>query len=131
MTGTQSAGADETKDPKDVKTTKSLTVNLLDGNTGSINDVRVGIPSVSMKPIPYNELEHELKGYFKAREENEATGQKGNAQGDYEQVVINASPTLRWEEVMKVIDLCTKFTTVKGDKLPAVSLSSYAPDPGG
>ena len=28
MTGTQEAGADETKDPKDVKTTKSLTVNL-------------------------------------------------------------------------------------------------------
>ena len=47
--------------------------------------------------------------------------------GDYEQVVINATPTLRWEEVMKVIDLCTKFTTVKGDKIPAVSLASAGP----
>ena len=132
MTGTQAAGADETKDPKDVKTTKSLTVNLDDGGSGSIATVQVGIPSVAMgKPIPYNELERELRGYFKAREENDASGQKGNAQGDYEQVVINASPTLRWEEVMKVIDLCTKFSTGKGDKLPAVSLSSAGADPGG
>ena len=53
-------------------------------------------------------------GLLQAKDENEAGGQKGNAQGDYEQVVINASPTLRWDEVMKVIDLCTKFTTVKG-----------------
>ena len=131
MTGTQKAGADETKDPKDVKTTKSLTVNLEDRNSGSITDVAVGIPSVSMKPVPYNDLEKELRGYFKAKDENEAGGQKGNAQGDYEQVVINASPTLHWDEVMKVIDLCTKFTTVKTDKLPAVSLSSARPDPGG
>jgi biopolymer transport protein ExbD len=131
MTGTQSAGADETKDPKDVKTTKSLTVQLDDSRSGSITSVQVGIPSVSMKPIPYNDLERELRGYFKAKDENEASGQKSNAQGDYEQVVINASPTLRWDEVMKVIDLCTKFTTVKGDKLPAVSLSSGGPDPGG
>ena len=131
MRGTQAAGADETKDPKDVKTTKSLTVQLDDGGSGAISAVQVGIPDVAMKPVPYNELERELRGYFKAKEENETSGQKGNAQGDYEQVVINASPTLRWEEVMKVIDLCTKFTTVKGDKLPAVSLSSAGPDPGG
>jgi hypothetical protein len=32
---------------------------------------------------------------------------------------------------MKVVDLCTKFTTVKDGKLPAVSLSSARPDPGG
>jgi biopolymer transport protein ExbD len=131
MLGTQKAGSDETKDPKDVKTTKSLTVNLDDNKTGSITDVRVGIPTIAMKPIAYHELESELRGYFKAKDENEAGGQKGNARGDYEQVVINASPTLRWEEVMKVIDLCTKFTTVKTDKLPAVSLSSAGPDPGG
>ena len=129
MTGTQKAGADENKDPKDVKTTKSVIVNLGDNGSGSITDVAVGIPSVSMKPVPFNELERELHGYFKAKDESESGGQKA-AMGDYEQVVINASPTLRWDEVMKVIDLCTKFTTVKGDKLPEVSLSSAGPDPG-
>ena len=130
MTGTQSAGADETKDPKDVKLTKLVVVNLGDRGGGSITDVAIGIPTVSMKNIAYNTLETELRGYFQAKGENEAGGQK-NAQGDYEQVVINASPTLRWEEVMKVIDLCTKFTTIKEGKLPAVSLSPAGPDPGG
>ncbi|MGO9113506.1 MAG: ExbD/TolR family protein [Thermoguttaceae bacterium] len=131
FTGSQPAGADDTKKPEDVKTTKSLTVTLLDrDSTGSISDVQVGIPSVSMKPIPFNDLESELKVYFRAKDENEAGGQKG-AQGDYEQVVINASPTLRWDEVMKVMELCTKFTTVKGDKLPAVSLLAAGEDPGG
>ena len=129
MTGTQAAGSDDTKDPKDVKTTKSLTVSLLDKNTGSITDVLVGIPSVSTKPVPYNDLERELRVYFRAKEENESGGGKANAQGDYEQVVINASPTLRWDEVMKVVNLCTKFTTAKGDKLPSVSFSAAGPDP--
>ena len=131
MTGTQKAGADETKSATDVKPTKSLTVTLLDRNTGSVTDVQVGIPGVAMKAIPFNELERELRGYFKAKDENDSGGQKGGAQGDYEQVVINAAPTLHWEDVMKVIDLCTKFTTVKGDKLPAVSLSLAGADTGG
>ena len=93
---------------------------LLDDNGGgSITDVSVGIPGVSsMKPIPFNELEKELRTYFRAKDENEASGQKGNAQGDYEQVVINASPTLRWEEVMKVMEIFTKFTTAKGESFP-------------
>jgi len=129
MTGTEKAGSDESKDPKDVKTTKSVVVELRDRDSGSITDVQVGIPSVSMKPVQYMDLEKELRVYFKAKEDNDA-GQKGG-QGDYEQVVINASPTLRWEEVMKVVDMCTKFTAGKGDKLPAVSLSAAGPDPGG
>jgi biopolymer transport protein ExbD len=130
MTGTQAAGADENKKPDEVKTTKSLTVTLLDNGTGSLSDVQIGIPDVAMKAIPYNDLERELRTYFRAKDETESGGQKGNVQGAFEQVVINSSPTLRWEEVMKVADMCTKFTTVVGDKLPAVSFSQTAPDPG-
>ena len=48
----------------------------MDRGSGSITDVQVGIPSVSMKPVAYNELERELRGYFKAKDENEAGGQK-------------------------------------------------------
>ena len=59
-----------------------------------------------------------MQVYFKAKEENDSSGQKGNAQGDYEQVVINASPTLRWDEVMNVMELCTKFTTTANGKIP-------------
>jgi biopolymer transport protein ExbD len=132
MTGTQAAGADETKNKDQVKTTESLTITLLDGGTGSLTDVQVGIPSKNlMKSIAYNDLERELRSYFRAKDENEASGQKSNPQGNYDQVVINASTTLRWEEVMKVADLCTKFTTVSGDKLPAVSFSAANNDTGG
>ena len=47
MTGTQKAGADETKDPKDVKTDQ-VADGEPDGRrgSGSITDVPVGIPSV-------------------------------------------------------------------------------------
>ncbi len=128
LQGSQNAGQDETKDPKDVKTTKSLTVALDDSKTGSITAVRVGIPSVSMKAIPFNDLERELRTYFKAKDDSDS-GQKG-VQGDFEQVVISASSTLRWEEIMKVIDLCTKFNTAKGSH-PAVSLFSVGEHAGG
>ena len=130
LNGTQAAGSDETKDSKDVKPTKSLTVALDDNRTGSISSVRVGIPSPSgnmMKAIPFNDLEQELHGYFKAKDDGDTGGKK--AQGDFEQVVISASSTLRWDEIMKVIDLCTKFNTAKGT-LPAVSLFSVGDDPG-
>ena len=97
---------------------------------GTISSVQIGIPSVSMKPVPYNDLEKELRGYFKAKEDNDSSGQKGNSLGDYEQVVINASPTLRWDQVMNVMELCTKFTTTANGKIPSVSLSAAGPDPG-
>jgi len=127
--GGQSAGSDETKDSKDVKPTKSLTVVLNDNHTGSISEVRVGIPDPSgkmMKNVPFNDLEHELHGYFKARDDSDSGGK--TAQGDFEQVIISASSTLRWDEIMKVIDLCAKFNTAKGT-LPSVSLFSVGDDP--
>ncbi len=129
--GTQAAGADDTKDIKDVKPTKTLVVTVLDDNGGgTISTVNVSIPGVSAQgtPVPFNDLEKELRTYFRAKDENEASGQKGNAQGDFEQAVINASPTLRWDEILKVMEIFTRFTTAKGG-LPAVSVSAAGPDP--
>jgi biopolymer transport protein ExbD len=137
MHGTQAAGADEAKSKDEVKTTKSLVVTLKDDNTGTLTGVQVGIPDVGTKDIVATkdnlnyELERELRNYFRAKDENETSGQKSNVQGDFEQVVINASPTIHWEEVMKIVDMCGKFTTVKGDDLRSVSLSPAAPDTGG
>jgi biopolymer transport protein ExbD len=126
--GTERVGGDP-NNPKEVKTTKTLMVTLMDrGGSGTISDVRIGIPSVGEKDIHYDELENELRGYFKAKDDND-TGQKGNAQGDYEQVVVNGSSTLRWDSVFKVMEMFTKFTTAKGD-VPSVSITS-GPDPGG
>src|SRR5208283_4771297 len=48
LTGSQNAGADENKDPKDVKTTRSVVVNLLDENgSGAVSTVQIGDPSVA------------------------------------------------------------------------------------
>ncbi len=69
---------DETKDIKDVKPTKSLIVTLDDRNGGSITDVIVGIPGTNlMKTIAFNDLEKELRGYFRAKDESDTGGQKG------------------------------------------------------
>jgi len=38
---------------------------------------------------------------------------------------------MRWEEVLKVADLCTEFSTVKEEKMPAVSFATIGNDPGG
>ncbi len=129
MTGTKKAGADETQSAKDVKPTKTLLVTLQDGGNGTITDIRIGIPGTNLVKdhVTFNSLDSELGVYFKSKDE--ASGQKGGIQGDFEQVVINSSPTLHWEEVMKVVDKCAQFTTAQ-DKLPSVSFSSGGPDPG-
>ena len=117
LQGTQEAGADDTKDPKDVKPTKSLLVTIVDSNDahGTISSVTVGIPGVGEPvSVPLNDLDKELRTWFTQR--------------NFEQAVINASPTLRWDEVLKVMDMFTKFTTSKGE-IPAVSVSSAGVDP--
>ena len=133
--GKQNAGADETTSAHDVKITKALMVTLLDDNTGSITNIQVaipiqaGIPGVSVKSMSYNELDNELRTHFKSKDENDAGGGGENVQDNFGLVVIIASSTLRWEEVVRVIDKCAKLTTAK-DKTPDVSLFSKGPDPG-
>ena len=104
-------------------------VILLDNGTGSLTDVHVGISGASMKCISCNELDNELRIQFKSKDENDAGGGKVSVQGNFTQLVINASPTLRWEEVVKVIDKCAKLSTAKGET-PSVSVVSTGPDPG-
>jgi biopolymer transport protein ExbD len=129
MPGTQEAGKDPNKKEADVKPTTTLEVRLLDAGTGSLSDIQVGIPGTNLPPksVAYNELERELRTYFRAKDEHDTPDQKGNVQGSYEQVVINASPTLHWEEIMKIVDLCTMFKTGSGN-LPAVSLVQSGPE---
>ena len=108
-------------------------MTLLDdaGTRGSISTVLIGIPGVAHpKPVPLADLEKELRTWFKAKGENKPSRQKGNAQGNFDQVVINASPTLRWDEVLKVMDMVAKFTTTKGE-IPKVSIVATGPEPDG
>jgi biopolymer transport protein ExbD len=95
--GTQSAGQDENKDPNDVKPVKTLTITLASlPNSAGIDVVEVGVPSVGMNRIPLPQLQEKLGEYF-----------KGSADA-FEQVMIQASPNLRWGELMKVVEMCTK-----------------------
>jgi len=115
--GGQAAGNDENKDPKDIKPVKTLTVSLLDKNgDGSLGEVAIGIPSIGMKTIPYNELGDRLHDYFRSKDDDS----KENPDS-FDQLIVQVSPTMHWEEVMKVVDLCTKQSAGKGDKLPGLS----------
>jgi biopolymer transport protein ExbD len=108
MNGQQAAGQDTNKDPKDIKPVKSLLVRLEDtGGGGSIADVRIGISNGDpLKPLPYHELEGALREWIEKQ--------------GFEQLVVQFTPTLHWEEVMKVVDMCAKIPTKEG-KLPEVS----------
>ncbi len=105
--GKVDAGDNTDKKPEDIKPTKSLIVSLMDNDgNGAVADVRIGISTEPLKPIPYNELEPELRDWIQKQ--------------GFEQIVVQSSPTLHWEEVMKVFDMCAKMNTKEG-KLPEVS----------
>ncbi len=106
--GAQSAGDDEKKDPKEVKPVKTLTITLLDEGTGSIKSVMVGVPTVGMQNIPYNELSSEISKYFKGEDQ-------------FEQVIIQAASSLQWEYVMQAMETCSKQTFSDGKKLNKLS----------
>jgi biopolymer transport protein ExbD len=105
--GKEDPGQNENKPPSDIKPVKSLIVNLIDHDSnGALAEVSVGISTEPLKPVPYNELEADLR---------DAVQKQG-----YEQLIVNFSPTLHWEEVMKVVDMCAKMPTKEG-KLPELS----------
>jgi biopolymer transport protein ExbD len=107
--GVTKAGQDETKDPKDVKPVTTLTITVIDEG-GGISLVKVGVPSVGMSDVPFNQLNEKLGEYF-----------KGSA-GAFEQVIIQSTPTLRWGELMRVVEICTNQRRADNTKLDKLSL---------
>jgi biopolymer transport protein ExbD len=102
--GTQSAGQEDTKDPNDVKPVKTLTITVASLG-GGVDVVEVGVPSVApMARIPLASLGEKLSEFF-----------KGSA--EFEQVIIQASPNLRWGELLHVVETCTNQKYANGDKL--------------
>ena len=113
--GGQAAGQDETKDPKDVKPVKTLTITVIDEG-GGISVVQVGVPSVGMNEVPFGQLNEKLGEYFKG---------SGDA---FEQVIIQSTPTLRWGELLRVVEICTNQRFSDGSKLGKLSFVAL---PGG
>jgi biopolymer transport protein ExbD len=136
FSGKENAGQDETKNIKDVKSTHTVVVTLLDENgSGVIKNVQISDPSVpsSLKTLHWDPdmsaLRTELHGYFKPKDAGDSGDQKGAALGNYEQLLVQATPTAHWQDVLKVADVCTEYTTTKEDKIP-ITFGSVPEDPG-
>ena len=112
--GTQSAGQDTNKNPAEIKPVKSLIVNLDDKGSGALSTVGIGISTEPLKDVPYNELESELRDRIQKQ--------------GYEQLIVQFTPTIHWEEIMKVVDMCAKMHT-KDDKLPELSFACVGERP--
>jgi biopolymer transport protein ExbD len=110
IAGGETPGQEPDKDPSKIKPTKSLIVSLMDNaGGGAVADVRIGISTEPLKQIPYNELEGSIRDWVQKQ--------------GFEQLIVQFTPTLHWEEVMKVVDMCAKMTTKEG-KLPELSFLS-------
>ena len=113
--GSTAAGQDESKDPKDVKPVKTLTITVASAG-GNIDVVEVGVPTVGMTQVPFPSLNDKLGEYFKG---------SGDA---FEQVIIQASPNLQWGQLMRVVEICTNQRFSDGAKLGKLSFVTL---PGG
>jgi biopolymer transport protein ExbD len=112
--GQAAAGEDASKDPKDVKPVATLTVSLGAGQDGLISAISLGVPTKGMttippQPPPVQQLDGELKRFF------------GSGADSFEQVVIQAAPNLRYGELMRVVEICSKQTYSDGTRLSKLS----------
>jgi biopolymer transport protein ExbD len=113
-TGKESSGQDTQKNPADIKPVKSLIVNLDDKGGGSLSTVAIGISTEPLKDVPYNELESDVRDWVQKQ--------------GYEQLIIQFTPTIHWEEIMKVVDMAAKIPTKEG-KLPELSYACVGERP--
>jgi biopolymer transport protein ExbD len=99
------AGKDiENKNPLQGMTTLTISV-LADPNSGAISGLKVGETPVTGIAA----LDGELKKLF---------GDEGNP---FDQVIIQVSDSCRYEELMKIIDVCTHQTLPGNKKLSKLS----------
>jgi biopolymer transport protein ExbD len=110
--GGEAAGSDlENKNPLQGMNTLTISVSA-DPKTGGINGLKVGEANVT----GVASLDGRLKELF---------GDQGNP---FDQVIIQVSDSCRYEELMKIIDVCTHQTLPNGKKL---SKLSFVELPGG
>ncbi|MGA2620677.1 MAG: biopolymer transporter ExbD [Thermoguttaceae bacterium] len=112
--GKVAAGQDESKDPNDVKPAKTLLITVADKD-GEIDFLQVGVPSIAPPAqIDFPKLNDTLTQYFKG---------SGDA---FEQVIINGTGTLRWGELMRVVEICANQRFSDGKPLSKLSFSLVA-----
>jgi biopolymer transport protein ExbD len=110
--GAAPAGEQDTNEP--VKPVDTLIVTVILDNSGT-EHITVGVPSVAPpKEVPFNQLNDELGNLF-----------RGSA-GAFEQVLVQASPELRYGELMRVVEVCSN-QIVDGQKLKKLSFVALPP----
>ena len=93
---------------------KSVSIRLQADASGQLASARVGLAPVFDGPgTPENlaKLSARLKSLF------------GLEFGPYEQVLIRVDPDLRYEDLMKVIDVCTQQKLPNGQDLRAINFA--------
>jgi biopolymer transport protein ExbD len=101
--GGKDAGADFSS--KDVpKAVTTLVISVFSNRDGSLGQLAVG-----ETPVGISALENRLQTVF---------GDKSNP---FDQVIINVGPDLRYDELMRVIEICTRQKLPDGSKLSKLS----------
>ena len=107
----QAAGADD-KNLSPVRGLNSLTVTAISDDAGNLKTIAIGDTAVS----GLEDLDRKLKTVL---------GDQGTG---FDQVLIQVSGNLYYEELMQVIDVCTRQKLAGGERL---SKLSFAQLPGG
>jgi biopolymer transport protein ExbD len=93
-------------------TAKTLEVSVFADGAGDVSRVQVGLRVAFQGPADTANL-HKLDQKL-----HEAFAFEGSP---FEQIVIRVAPNLRYEELMKVIDVCTRQKTADGQTLHKIS----------
>lgn len=111
---TKIAGSN-TNDTDPVKSLESLIISIFAGPRGEIGSLAIGEGQVANLP----QLESQLKTIL------------SDPGLPFEQVIIQVASGLRYDELMKVIDICTRQTLKDGQKLTKLSFVELPSGPGG
>jgi biopolymer transport protein ExbD len=114
------AKAQDGEGERAISADKSLEIQLLADANGGVASVKVGLAVVFQGPANTANLallDQRLRGVFQIR----TTA--------YEQVLIRVAPGLRYEELMKVVDVCTRQKMPDGERLRKISFEELPETP--
>jgi biopolymer transport protein ExbD len=106
----KAAPGENTSITEAVKSAKTLTISVFAEPSGGVSTYRIGEASVPTISV----LDAKLKAIF---------SDPGNG---FEQVLIQVGKALRYDELMKVVEVCTRQTLPDGSKLSKLSFVEAA-----
>jgi biopolymer transport protein ExbD len=99
------AGSNE-KNPNPVQGMNTLTISVLGSADGSIRQIAIGDTPIA----GLGALDAKLKSIF------------GDPKLSYDQVILQLGSSLNYDQVMQVVDVCTRQKLPDGEKLSKLSL---------